>query len=118
MTIDHLVGNNKANCLGRKERGGFPAMAMMRLNSQVQQFGGFTPGGRGGGGVFGMTPKMPIGAAGSPHFEDFTNPKEAKITKTHHLLAIILQIRQESITAYFNGILNLRVNRRFAPIGN
>ena len=52
-------------------------MTMAHLNSQVQQFGGFTPGKR----VFGGNPKMPIGTAGDPHFEDFTNAKEDQATE-------------------------------------
>ena len=50
---------------------------------------------------------MPIGAAGSPHFGDFTNPKEDQAAKTHHLPGIIHQIRQSSVTADFNGKSNL-----------
>ena len=55
---------------------------------------------------------MPIGAVGNPHFEDFTNTKEDRTTRTHHLLGAIHQIRQASITADFNGKLNLRLIRR------
>ena len=97
-----------------KEWAGFPDMPTTHLNSQVQQFDGFTTGQR----VFGGTPKMPIGTAGSPNFEDFTNPKEAQTPKTRHLLGIIRQIRQASQTADFNGKLNLRLNRRFTQSGN
>ena len=57
MTIGHMVGNKKPNSSGRKEWRGFAAMAMMRLNSQVRQFEGFTPRQR----DFGRTPKMQIG---------------------------------------------------------
>ena len=60
---------------------GFAEMTTMRLNSQVRQFFGFTPGRR----VFGRAPKIPIGDVGSPNFEDFTNPVEAPTTETHHL---------------------------------
>ena len=66
-TIDHMIGNKKSNFLEQKERVGFPAMATMRLNSQVRKFVGFAPGQR----AVGMTQKMPIGASGNPHFEDF-----------------------------------------------
>ena len=55
-------------------------MTTMRLNSQAQQFDGLTPGHI----VFGVTPIMPIGTVGDPHFEDFMNPKGAETTKTHH----------------------------------
>ena len=61
---------------------------------------------------------MPIGAAGSPHFGDLTNPKDARKTKTHHLLGIVHQIRQASITEDFNRKLNLRLNRRFPRSGS
>ena len=83
-------------------------MITMRLNSQVPQFGARTPGKR----VFGLSPKMPIGAVGSPHFPDSANPKGAQSTKTHHLLWLIRQIRQASLTAVLNMQLNLCVNRR------
>ena len=56
---------------------------------------------------------MPIGTVGGPHFEDFMNPKEAKTTKTHHLLEIMRRIRQASLTADFNGKSNLCLNRMF-----
>ena len=43
--IHHMIGSKKPNSSGRKEWGGeFAAMTMMRLNSQVQQFDGFTHG--------------------------------------------------------------------------
>ena len=84
-------------------------MATMRLNFQAQQLGGFTPGNM----VSGGTPKMPIGAVGSPHFEDFLNPKEAQTTKTNHFLGVLRQIRQVSLASDFNGKLNLCLNKRF-----
>ena len=87
---------------------------MLRLNSQVWQFGGLTPGRR----VRGRDPKMPIGAAGSPHFADFANPTGPPETKTHNLLGVIRQISETSLGADFNGILNLRLNRRFRHIQN
>ena len=74
-------------------------MAMMRLNSQVRQFGGFAHGRR----VFDRDPNMPIVAAGSPHFEDFTNPVEAPTAKTHHLSGAIRQIRLAPLTAHLSG---------------
>ena len=43
--IDHVVGERKPkNLNNNKECEEFSAMATMRLNSQVQQYGGFTPG--------------------------------------------------------------------------
>ena len=45
-------------------------MTTLRLNSQAQQYGGFTPGQR----VTGRTPKLPIGAVGNPNFADSMNP--------------------------------------------
>ena len=82
-------------------------MTTMRLNSQVQQFEGFGPGW-----VFCMNPEMPIGAARNPNLGDFMNPKGAQATKTNHLLGAIRQIRQASLTADFNGQLNLCINSR------
>ena len=84
-------------------------MTTMRLNSQVRQFGGFTPGKR----VSGRTPKMPIDKVGNPHFGDFTNPVEASSTKTHHLIGVIQQIRQESLSSDFSGKLNLALRIEF-----
>ena len=61
---------------------------------------------------------MPIGAAGSPHFADFMNPKDSQSTKPHHLLDMIRQIRQASLTEDFNGELDFRINRLFRQSGN
>ena len=87
---------------------------MMLLNSQVEQFGGFTHGQS----VFGRTPKMPIGAVGNPHFEDYTNPVGEPTAETHHLLGAIQQIRQASLTAYFSGILDLALRKRIRESEN
>ena len=89
-------------------------MTMVRLNSPVQQFGWFAKERR----VFGRPPKMPIGTVDSPNFADFTNPMDEQSTKTYHLIGIIHQIRQASLTADFNGNLNLRIDRRFRQSGN
>ena len=114
ITIYRIIGNREANCSTQKEWGEFPPTTMIHLNSQVRQFGGFTHGPR----VLGRTPKMPIGAVVNPHFLAFVNPKDAETTKTHHLLGIIRQFRQASSTAYFNGGLNLRLNRGFLQFRN
>ena len=68
--------------------------------------------------IWGGAPKMPIGTARSPNFEDFTNPKEPQTTKTHHLVVVIRQIGQASHRADFNRILNLALGRRFRQSGN
>ena len=83
--IDHVVGNKKPKNLSNKEWEEFAAMATMRLNSQVRQFGGFKQGRR----VFGRPPKMPIGAIDNPCLGDFTNPSDAPATKVHRLLSAI-----------------------------
>ena len=44
---------------------------MLRLNSQVPRYDGFTPAQR----VPGRTPKMPTGAVGNPFRDDFENPR-------------------------------------------
>ena len=59
---DHDIGERKPKNLNNKEWGEFAARTMMRLNSQVQQYDGFTPGQR----FLGRTPKLPIGAVGNP----------------------------------------------------
>ena len=60
--IDHLIGGRETKKLSNKEWKEFAPMTMMRLNSQVQQYDGLTPGES----VFGGTPKLPIGAVGNP----------------------------------------------------
>ena len=90
-----------------KEWGEFAATTTMRLNSQVQQFGGFAPGKR----VPGRTPKMPIGEIGNPLFGDFTNPPEAPVTKTHGLLSAIRKIRHASLNADFSNKMNMALTR-------
>ena len=70
-------------------------MDMMRLNSQVRQFDGFTPWKM----VFGRTQKMPIGTACTPHFGDFMNPKGVKNDQNAPFLGVIRKIGQASITA-------------------
>ena len=61
---------------------------------------------------------MPSGAAGNPNFEDFANHKEAQTTQTHHLSGAIRQIGRASLTADFNGGLNLSFNRRLRGSGH
>ena len=92
-----MVGNKKPKNSSNKEWEEFAEMTMVRLNSQVQQFGGFNSGRR----VFGRTPKMPIGTIGNPFFEDFTNPLEAPTSKVHGLLSSVRKIRQASRNADF-----------------
>ena len=72
-------------------------MTMMHLNSQVQQYDGFTPAQL----VFGRTPKLPIGTIGNPFFEDFMNPAEAPTAETQNLIPAIYEIRQASLQADF-----------------
>ena len=83
-------------------------MTMMRLNSQVQQYDGFTPGER----VFGRARKLPIGAFGNPFFEYFMNPLEAPAEKTHNLISIIFKIRQASLKADFQSKMDTPLIRR------
>ena len=108
MVVGLMIGNKKPNSSGKKELVGFAEMATMHLNSQVQQFAGSTHGQR----VSGRTSKMPIGTAGNPYFEYFTTPVEAPTTKTHHLLGMIRQISQASLTADFSGKLNSALQKR------
>ena len=98
-SIDHVIGGRKPKNLRNKEWEEFDAMATMRLNSQVQQYGGFTPWER----VFGRAPKLPIGAVGNPFFEDFMNSSDAPTTKTHNLISALFKIRQEPISADFQS---------------
>ena len=83
-------------------------MTTMRLNSKVRQYVGLTPGRR----VFGRTPKLPIGEAGSPFFRDSMSPAEAPSAKTHNLLPAIYKIRQSLISADFQSQVNATLVRR------
>ena len=56
---------------------------MLRLNAQVRQYEGFTPGRR----VSGRTPTLLIWAAGSPRFRGFMNPNDSPSTQTREVLA-------------------------------
>ena len=49
---------------------------------------------------------MPIGTIDNPHFEDFTNPKDAAAAKTHGLIGLIRKIQQASLSADFINKLN------------
>ena len=55
---------------------------------------------------------MPICTIGNPHFEDFTNPKEAHAAKTHGLIGLIHKIRQASPNVDFSNELNTTLRRR------
>ena len=81
---------------------------MMRMDSQVQQDDGFTPGQR----VFGRAPKFPICAIDNPFFEDFTNPVAAPATKTQNLISAIYEIRQASSEEDFQNKMNSALIRR------
>ena len=83
--IERIIRNRKSNCLASKEWGEFSAMTAMRLNSQVRQFDGFTPGQR----VFGRTPKLPIGAVRNPNFAEFMNPAAAPTAKSLSLASMV-----------------------------
>ena len=87
-------------------------MAALHLNSQVQQYDGFTPGQR----VFGRTPKLPIGAADNPNFTDFANPTTAPTAESLNLINTIFQIRKASSEADFNGKMQLCLERRIRNI--
>ena len=106
--IAHVVGNKNPNSSIRKEWKGFASMATMRLNTQVRKFGGFAPGHR----VFGRTPEMPICTTDNPHFEDFTNPKDAPTSKNQWLIGVIRKIRHAPPNADFSNKLNTTLNRR------
>ena len=101
--IDHIIGNRKINFSTPKQWREFSAMTSLRLNSQVQQYDGFTPGKR----VFGGAPKLPIGTLGNPNFNDCVNPKTAPTAKSMSLLRTIFQIRRASLEADFSGKINV-----------
>ena len=59
-------------------------MTMMRLNSQVNQYDGSTPG----KGVFGRSPKLPIRTADNAHFRDFANRSGSAVKNTRRVREI------------------------------
>ena len=68
-------------------------MRMLRLSSKVPKYDGFTPGRR----VFGRSPKLPIGAAGGPHFRDFTTLSDSPLTQTRVALVQFREIQKASL---------------------
>ena len=61
---------------------------------------------------FRRTPKLPIGAARNPFFEDFMNPAEAPIAKTRSVISALFKIRRESLTAVLRSKENTTLTRR------
>ena len=86
-------------------------MAMIHLDSKVQQYGRFTPGQR----VFCRTPKLSIGAIGNPFSGDFMNPVEEPTAKTQNLISTIYEVRQASSKPDFQNKLDTSLIRR---VGN
>ena len=103
-----MVGNRKPNISTPKQWREFPAMTSLHLNSQVQQYGGFTLGQR----VFGRTPKLPISTVGNPNFNDCMNPKTAPKAKSASLLHAIFQIRRASLEADFSSKIQACLAKR------
>ena len=58
----------------------YASTCTMRLNSQVQQYGGITPCRK----VFGRSRKLPIATVGNPYFKYFTLRNEAPVTQTQY----------------------------------
>ena len=83
-------------------------MATMRLNSQVRQFDGFTPGNE----FTGERQKKPIWTIGNPFFGDFTNTIGAPEAKVHGVISVIHNIRQASLNADFSNKLSTTLHRR------
>ena len=70
-------------------------MAAMHLNSQVQQYDGFTPVGR----VFWQGAEITLWVGWRSFFEDFTNPVDAPTAEAQNLTPMISEIPQASIKA-------------------
>ena len=85
------------------DRHGYDAMCMIRLNSIVQRYDGFTPGRR----VPRRAPKLAIGAVGNPHFRDFTNCNDFPSTRTHGALVGFREIHRSSLERNSQGRFNL-----------
>ena len=89
------------------DRQGYAAITMLQLNSQVQEYDGFTPVRR----VSGRAPKMAIGSVDNPFFNDFTNPEDSPVAQTHQVLAKLRDIRKSSLEIDFNEKFNRTLNR-------
>ena len=72
---------------------------VMRLNSQVRQYDGFTPGRR----VSGRTPKMQGCTIDNPFRNDVMNPTDSPFTQTHQAIAHVMDIQKASLEIDFNG---------------
>ena len=61
---------------------------------------------------------MPIGVAGNPVYNDFTNPENPPVTQTHQVLAKLSDIRKASPESGFNGDFNLTLNHQLRSVGS
>ena len=80
----------------------------MHFNSPAHQCDGFTPGRR----VFGRTPKMPIGAAGNPFYNESMNPADSLVARARRVLAELREIQKDSQESDFNGKPNLSLRHQ------
>ena len=87
-------------------------MCILHLNSQVGRYDGFTPGRR----VVWRAQKLPIGAAGGPHFRDFTTPNDTPVTKTRDVLAKLREIQMDSLGSDVQEKFNLSLRSCFREL--
>ena len=92
-TAQQILDKRKIKKIETVDRKEYASMCIPRMNSQVPQYDGFTPGQR----DFGRSPKLQIGAADGPHFRDFTNLNVSFLTQTHGAIAKFREIRKTSL---------------------
>ena len=104
---NHILDKRKRRTIETADWEEYASMCTMRLNPQVQQYDGFTPARR----VSGRTPKLPIGAVGSPDLCDFANPNDSTETQTRAALVKLGEIQRSSLESDSVGKLNFPLIR-------
>ena len=90
-------------------------MCILHLYYQIQQYAGLAPGHR----VFGLAPKILIGAVGNPHFNDFICHKSPPhVAQSQDSIAGIRRLDQSSLQCCFEAQFTLTLNRRFGGLRN
>ena len=85
-------------------------MCMIRLNSQLQQFGGFTTRRR----VFGRAPQLHFGAVDNPAFNKyFTFQNDQPVIQTMNALVKLMEIQKADLQSDFQEKLNLSLRTSF-----
>ena len=85
-----IIDGEKRKMVDIKDRQEYTASRTMRLNSEILQYAGITPGQR----VFGGSPKLPIGAVDNPTFKDCVATNETPVVQTHRALVNFRGVRK------------------------